>query len=147
MEKDHCYWISNTARIAVRMGLHRSTTASKFDPHSRKIYRRIWWVVPSRNTLLTLHGLDAVRRFQHGEFHTPALTKDNWGEEIISPDIEDLLPPIPELHKLFLVESCKVQFLGSNLHPSTRLKADNERRLADSGRISFRPILVLLYEN
>lgn len=105
MEKDHRYWISNAARIAIRMGLHRNTTASKFDPHARKIYRRIWWVVYSWDTLLALHGLDAVRRFQHGEFDTQALTKEDWGEEIVSSDIEDLLSPIPELHKSFLAKT------------------------------------------
>ncbi|KNG80716.1 hypothetical protein ANOM_011005 [Aspergillus nomiae NRRL 13137] len=110
MEKDHRYWISNAARIAIRLGLHRSRTASNFDPDSRKIYRRIWWVVYSWDTLLALHGLEAVRSFQHGEFDTPTLTKDDWGEENISPDIEDLLRPIPELHKSFLIESCKLQF-------------------------------------
>ncbi|KAH8704783.1 hypothetical protein BGW36DRAFT_1811 [Talaromyces proteolyticus] len=111
MDKDYRYWISNAARLAVKIGLYQNIRLEGFDISSKKVLRRIWWVVHSWDTLLALHGLDAARRFEIGEFDVQPLTESDWEEGDIPPDLQDLLPQITRLQKCFLIESGKLQFV------------------------------------
>lgn len=113
MDNDYRYWLSNAARIVIKMGLHRETRGQGLDLPSKKLFRRIWWTVYSWDMLLALHGLDSVRRFHYTDFDTPDLTEGDWFEEAITPDVSDILQPISRVQTLYQIQGCKLLLMGA----------------------------------
>lgn len=122
LDKDYRFWLTNAVRIATQMGLHRNGIAKDLDPGTRRLFRRIWWVLYNRDTLLAVSGLDNLRRLHDRDCDTDELTELDWGEEeeTIPEQFKDILPPISLLHKVYLIENCKLARISMNLlQPST----------------------------
>lgn len=113
MDKDYRYWLSNAGRIATRMGLHRNYMSETLDMHSRHLYRRIWWVLYNRDTLMAVSGIDNLRRFNDRYCDTAPLTVSDWEEDVEIPmHSRDILRPMPRLQKVFMVEYSKLSTIS-----------------------------------
>lgn len=112
MEKDYRYWLSNAVRLATKMGLHRENSGKDLDPSTRKLFRRIWWVIYNRDALLVVNGLDNLRRLHDCDFDTAELIEADWEEETIPVQYQHILPPFTDLQKIFLIESCKLSHIS-----------------------------------
>jgi hypothetical protein len=108
LDKDYRFWLTNAVRIAINMGLHRNSIAKDLDLPTRKLFRRIWWVLYNRDILLAVSGLDNVRRLHDRDCDTAALTEADWGEEAIPEQFKHIIPPITRLQKIYLIENCKL---------------------------------------
>ncbi|KAL2832190.1 hypothetical protein BJY01DRAFT_254008 [Aspergillus pseudoustus] len=105
-EKDYRYWLSNAMRIATKMGLHKDEVGRNVDLGLRRLLRRMWWVLYNRDALLVFNGLDNLRRIHDTDFDTAELTLDDWDEESVPAEFQDILPQVTNLQKHFLVASC-----------------------------------------
>lgn len=113
MDKDYRYWLSNAARIATQMGLHRNHVYETLGKRTKRLFRRIWWVLFNRDTLLAISGVDNLRRFNDQYCDTSSLTKADWEDEIEAPrDHEDILRPISALQISFMVEYSKLSLVS-----------------------------------
>lgn len=113
IDKDYRYWLSNAARIATRMGLHRNHVYDRLDKRTRRLFRRIWWVLFNRDVLLVISGLDNLRRFDDIYCDTVPLTRSDWEDEIeISHDYMDMIRPISSLQMSFMVEYGKLSIIS-----------------------------------
>jgi hypothetical protein len=108
LDKDYRFWLSNAVHLATLMGLHRDNIAKDLDPGTRKLFRRIWWMIYNRDTLLHLSGFGNVRRLHDIDFDTAELTEADWEMEDIPEQFKYILPPITRLHKVVLIENCKL---------------------------------------
>lgn len=115
MDSDYRYWLSNAVRLATKMGLHRADASKDLDDSTRKLFRRIWWVIYYRDALLVVNGLDNLRRLHDGDFDTPELTEADWNEEVIPFEFKHILPETTRVQKLFLIESCKLSRISKLL--------------------------------
>ncbi|EXJ66283.1 uncharacterized protein A1O5_10435 [Cladophialophora psammophila CBS 110553] len=114
IDKDYRYWLSNAGRIATQMGLHRDYVCENLGKRSRRIFRRIWWVLYNRDTLLAISGIDNLRRFNERYCDTAPLTECDWEEDGEIPDeLRDVLGLVSPLQKLFMVEYIKVSIISA----------------------------------
>lgn len=114
MDKDYRYWLSNAGRIATRMGLHRNYMSETLDTHSTRLFRRIWWVLYNRDTLMAVSGIDNLRRFDDRYCDTAPLTESDCEEDVeIPPACSDILQPMPRLQKVFMVEYSKLSTIST----------------------------------
>jgi hypothetical protein len=112
MQCDHRYWFSNATCIAARMGLHRIIRHEGADS-STKILRRIWWLMYTWDVLLSLNGMNTMRRFHDADSDVPHLVEDDWEDERL-PDGQTMLLPIARLEKLYLIQNCKLSLLSED---------------------------------
>ncbi|EXJ74998.1 uncharacterized protein A1O5_01694 [Cladophialophora psammophila CBS 110553] len=113
IDKDYRYWLSNAVRIATQMGLHRNYVSETLGARTKRLFRRIWWVLYNRDTLLTISGVDNLRRFNDRYCDTAPLTESDWEEDTEIPvQFRDILCPIPRLQKLFMVEYSKLSIIS-----------------------------------
>lgn len=83
------------------------------DMHSRHLYRRIWWVLYNRDTLMAVSGIDNLRRFNDRYCDTAPLTVSDWEEDVEIPmHSRDILRPMPRLQKVFMVEYSKLSTIS-----------------------------------
>jgi hypothetical protein len=111
MQRDHRFWLSNAAYVAAKMGLHHNITRQAPDIPTKKLFRRIWWVLYTWDALLALNGMDTMRRFRDAEFHTPPLTEADWEEEIPLA-CQEILCPVSSVDKSYMIESCKLSIIS-----------------------------------
>ena len=117
MDKDYRYWLSNAGRIATRMGLHRNYMSETLDTHSKHLFRRIWWVLYNRDTLMAVSGIDNLRRFNDRYCDTAPLTEADWDEPAEIPSsCRDILQPMPHLQIVFMVEYCKLSTISKSVN-------------------------------
>jgi hypothetical protein len=114
VDSDFRFWLSNAVRIATQMGLHRNNMARDLDSSTRKLLRRIWWVLYNRDILLTVSGLDNIRRLQDSDCDTAMLTEADWDEREIPQRFQVLLPHLPRLQKTYVVENCKLSVISES---------------------------------
>ncbi|KAL2703936.1 hypothetical protein AAEP93_005007 [Penicillium crustosum] len=114
-EKDYRYWLSNAVRIATKMGLHKEEVGKNAGLPLRKLLRRVWWVLYNRDALLVFNGLDNLRRIHDTDFDTLELTLEDWDNGTIPEEFEDILQPVTKLHKSFLVASCQLSLITSQV--------------------------------
>ena len=115
MDKDYRHWLTNAGRIATLMGLHRNYVSEALGVRTKRLFRRIWWVLYNRDTLLTISGIDNLRRFHDRFCDTAPLTEADWeGDEEIPAEFSDILPPMPRLQKLFMVELSKLSIISKS---------------------------------
>jgi hypothetical protein len=112
MQCDHRYWFSNATCIAARMGLHRIIRHEGANS-STKILRRIWWLMYTWDVLLSLNGMNTMRRFHDADSDVPHLVEDDWEDERL-PDGQTMLLPIARLEKLYLIQNCKLSLLSED---------------------------------
>ncbi|KAH8807487.1 fungal-specific transcription factor domain-containing protein [Xylogone sp. PMI_703] len=105
---DYRFWHCNAVRLATQMGLHRNGAASDLGQSTRKLLRRIWWVLYCRDVLLAISGLENVRMLDDRNSDTIVLTEDDWDEHQ-----NNVLPEVTKLHKLYLIENCKLSRICS----------------------------------
>ncbi|KAE8382409.1 hypothetical protein BDV26DRAFT_288448 [Aspergillus bertholletiae] len=91
------------------MGLQRSIASQSLDISSLKLLRRIWWVLYTWDTLLTLNGMDMTRR-RDTESHPPRLTEADWEEEVPVAFLERL-HPVESTEKSYMIESCNLSII------------------------------------
>ncbi|KIV92256.1 hypothetical protein PV10_06713 [Exophiala mesophila] len=117
MDNDYRFWLSNAARLATQMGLHRNGMVKELEPSSRKLFRRIWWVLYNRDVILAVTGLNNVRKLHDDDCDVSPLTVDDLGEDTWDNEGDmggsEALPPISELQKQYIIENCKLSILGS----------------------------------
>jgi hypothetical protein len=107
-KEDYRYWLCNAFRLATQMGLHKNDLSKNIDEPTRKLFRRIWWVLYIRDSVVTLSGHDNVRKIHDSDFDTTELTEDDWPVEIIPAQLEHIIPPSVPLQKIFVVQNCKL---------------------------------------
>lgn len=113
MDKDYRYWLGNAGRIATQIGLHRNYVCENLGKRSKRLFRRIWWVLYNRDTLLAISGIDNLRRFNERYCDTAPLTESDWEEDGEIPDeFRDVLRPVTLLQKLFMVEYSKISIIS-----------------------------------
>ncbi|KAJ9637388.1 hypothetical protein H2204_004812 [Knufia peltigerae] len=113
MDKDYRYWLSNAGRIATQMGLHRNYVCENLGARSQRLFRRIWWVLYNRDTLLAISGIDNLRRFNERYCDTAPLRESDWeDDDEIPADLQDILELVSPLQKLFMVEYSKVSIIS-----------------------------------
>ncbi|RFU29310.1 hypothetical protein B7463_g7038, partial [Scytalidium lignicola] len=84
---DYRFWHCNAIRLATQMGLHRNGAAGDLSQSTRKLLRRIWWVLYCRDVILAISGLE----------------NDDWDEYQ-----NTSLAEIPRLQKLYVIENCRL---------------------------------------
>lgn len=115
MDKDYRHWLTNAGRIATLMGLHRNYVSEALGLRTKRLFRRIWWVLYNRDTLLTISGIDNLRRFNDRFCDTAPLTEADWEEDgEIPEEFGDILPPVPRLQKVFMVELSKLSIISKS---------------------------------
>lgn len=120
LDKDYRFWLSNAARIAIQMGLNRESVSASVDSASRKLLRRIWWVLFNRDTLLAISGIDNLRRFNDRYCDTLVLTIDDMDEsEQVPQQFRHILSPLTNLQKLFMVEKSKLSIISESTSNTT----------------------------
>lgn len=112
MSRDYCYWFSNAVGVANKMGICTNILDQRLDQPTKKILRRVWWVLYTWDVLLTLHGMDTMHRFHDRNPDTASLTEADWEEEI-PPLLQDFLHPISKAEKVYLIESAKYSCLST----------------------------------
>jgi hypothetical protein len=106
MPRDYRYWFSNAVSVANKMGIYKNLSNQRLGKPTRRILRRIWWIIYTWDALLALHGMDTMRRFHDNRSDTSCLTEADWEEEI-PPTLQDFLRPISKAEKVYLIESAK----------------------------------------
>lgn len=116
MDNDYRFWLSNAARLATQMGLHRNSMVKELDPSSRKLFRRIWWVLYNRDVILAVTGLNNVRKLHDDDCDVSPLTMDDMGEDAWDDEGDvtgtETVPVISDLQKQYMIENCKLSLLG-----------------------------------
>ena len=108
-DKDYRFWLTDAVRIAVKIGLHRNATANEVDDSTRRLFRRIWWVLHNRDMCLVVFGVDNVRRLSDTDFDTAPLAESDWDEEAgVQPKFNHIVRPITQLEKAYPIENCKL---------------------------------------
>lgn len=122
MDKDYRYWLSNATRIATQMGLHRDYICESLGEHSKRLFRRIWWVLYNRDMLLVISGIDNLRRFNDWHCDTAPLKEADLEEHSEIPSaFQDVLHPGTRLQRLFLVEYSNLSVISMKLCSSRPL--------------------------
>ncbi|OAG37863.1 hypothetical protein AYO21_07969 [Fonsecaea monophora] len=109
-DRDFRYWLTNSVRLAIQMGFHREHVLKNLGPGTAKLFRRIWWTLYNRDVLLNVSGHYTVRRIRDCDFDTKSLTEDDWEPPTAEP-LDDLIPPIPRIQKLYFLEACKLSII------------------------------------
>ncbi|KIX09209.1 uncharacterized protein Z518_00288 [Rhinocladiella mackenziei CBS 650.93] len=113
IDKDYRYWLSNAGRIATRMGLHRNYASETLGKRSKRLFRRIWWTLYNRDTLLTISGIDNLRRFNDRYCDTAPLRESDMDEDgEIPEEFRGVVYPVSLLHKMFMVEYSKLSTIS-----------------------------------
>ena len=120
LDKDFRFWMSNAVRLATQMGLHRDSLGMYLEESSRKLFRRIWWVLYCRDILLVISGCDNARRINDGDFDTVELSEDDWEDESVPPRFAQLVHPITQLQKSYLIQNCKLSRISKFRSSQTR---------------------------
>lgn len=114
-DKDYRYWLTNASRIAGQIGLHRKCVSEGLEPTSRRLFRRIWWVLYNRDVLLAISGTDNQRRFSDRYCDTSPLTEADWEEDVQIPErFRHILSPVLSVHKTFLIQYSKLSTLSKS---------------------------------
>lgn len=113
MDSDYRFWLSNAVRLATQMGLHRNSMVKELDPTSRKLFRRIWWVIYNRDVILAVTGLNNVRKVHDEHCDVALLTEDDFddGAELHMLH-NNVVTDTSSLQKKYSVENCKLSLLG-----------------------------------
>ncbi|KAH0842469.1 hypothetical protein AYO21_10772 [Fonsecaea monophora] len=113
IDKDYRYWLTNAGRIATQMGLHRNYVSQNLGRRSKRLFRSIWWVLYDRDTLLTISGLDNLKRFDERYCDTVPLEESDWEDEDEVPaEFRDILPPVTRVQKAFMMEYSKLSIIS-----------------------------------
>lgn len=146
IDKDYRYWLTNAGRIATRMGLHRNHALEGLEPAAKRLFRRIWWVLYNRDTLLAISGIDNLRRFNDRYCDTAPLTEADWDENLEIPE-EDrhIMSPRTDLQKLFMLEYSKLSVISEAAinerllftYANSACRWSISSRLQDSGESSL----------
>ncbi|OQV06035.1 Fungal specific transcription factor domain-containing protein isoform 1 [Cladophialophora immunda] len=116
IDKDYRYWLTNAGRIATQMGLHRNYVSQNLGRRSKRLFRSIWWVLYNRDTLLTISGIDNLKRFDERYCDTAPLEESDWEEEgEVPPEFRNVLPPITRVQKAFMVEYSKLSIVSKQI--------------------------------
>ncbi|KAF5640800.1 cutinase transcription factor 1 beta [Fusarium sp. NRRL 52700] len=111
VDKDFRYWFSNACRIATQLGLHRQYISERIDPRSKRLFRRIWWTLYNRDVLMAVLGLTNLTYFDERYSDAAQLTPDDWEDSEIPERYASVVPPTTRLHKIYLVENCKLSVI------------------------------------
>jgi hypothetical protein len=111
LPRDHRFWLSNAAYVAGRMRLHQKLARPTLDISTKRLFRRIWWVLYTWDVLLALNGMDTMRRIRDTETVIPRLAEEDWDEEFLA-NFQTTLQPVESAEKSYMVESCKLSMLS-----------------------------------
>ncbi|KAJ9143305.1 Fusaric acid cluster transcription factor FUB12 [Pleurostoma richardsiae] len=125
LDKDFRYWFHNAVRIAVKMGLHKSDIVHDMDPTTYKLCKRIWWVIYSRDVLLSFMGHQNMRMLTNNICDTPPVTEDDWDEETIPARFEPLLPALTRQEKLYFIANCNLAVIASRCLSTFKDRREN----------------------
>ena len=114
-DNDYRFWLANAVRITTQMGLHRSSLVKNVNRRTAILLRRIWWVVYKRDILLTVAGLQNVRRLHDEDCDTPELSTDDWEDEDLSTKFRAVIKCPSRLQKEYLIQNGKLSKLSKPL--------------------------------
>ena len=121
-DKDYRYWLTNSVRLASQMGLHRKQLARHVDPRTKKLFRRLWWVVYNRDILFSISGLHNLRQLNDRNCDVPLLSQDDFEADDVYYELLQPLPQPTSLHKDYLIENCKLAQICKRFANESRLR-------------------------
>lgn len=113
-DKDYRFWLSNAVRIATLLGLHKDAVSEGVNSSTKRLFRRIWWLLYNRDSLLVTIGVDNVRRIHDNDFDTRDITEEDFSCENIPQRFLHVIRPTAKLQHLFFMESCKLSRLSKS---------------------------------
>ncbi|KAJ9614358.1 hypothetical protein H2200_002494 [Cladophialophora chaetospira] len=108
VDKDCRFWLINAVRLATQMGLHRKQIADQLDGPTRKLFKRVFWVLYNRDVLMAIAGRTNVRRLIDHHCDVPEMTEDDWESEDDLGRLKRFISPRSRLQKLYLVQNTKL---------------------------------------
>ncbi|KAI5462052.1 hypothetical protein BGZ63DRAFT_423354 [Mariannaea sp. PMI_226] len=144
-DKDVRYWFYNSVRVAIGMELHKSHVYLEADPQKSKLFKRIWWILYSRDIILSLFGTQNIRLLSDREYDIDSFTEDDWESEQLSERDLTILPIMSRGQKMYWVEYCKLAVIGARCLSSVKDHSDDPQTLTDrisAWRLALPDILV-----
>lgn len=128
VDKDYRYWFCNACRIGTQLGLHRQYISERLDAKTKKLFRRIWWILYSRDVLMVVSGLSNLRKFDDRFCDTVALTEDDWPDQDVPEELSSVLSASTRLQKVYLLENCKLARISTH-QPCTTMASVTTGRI------------------
>ncbi|KAI8713678.1 Zn(2)-C6 fungal-type domain-containing protein [Fusarium sp. LHS14.1] len=121
-DRDFQYWFHNSVRRASKLGIYHACLR---DDISKKLYRRIWWVLHNRDIFHFFVNTQNMRLLANAPPIKP-LTEDDWETENFERN-SALLCPVTHAQKISLIAHCEsAQIFGNVLSVITSSSATTE---------------------
>ncbi|KAF4949248.1 hypothetical protein FSARC_13554 [Fusarium sarcochroum] len=111
-DRDFQYWFHNSVRLAIKLGVRHACLR---NDGSEKMYRRIWWVLYTRDVFHLFVNTQNLRLLRDAPLLKP-LTEDDWELEDITESL-DLLSPISHQQKASFIMHCESAQIFGHMIP------------------------------